>query len=94
MWCLNWTDLESDGNKWLSLVNTVTNFRIPLNAGILLTVSFSRTILLHGVSYVSLGMTVVDNDVSCVGCLKWMKKKQVHKRPFCPSLNPTPSIVA
>jgi len=49
-----WSDLADDRDRWWALVNVVMDLRVPPNAGHFLTswgmVSFSRRLLLHGVS--------------------------------------------
>jgi hypothetical protein len=51
---IDWIDLAQDTNKCRALVNTVTNLRVPSNAGnfssSLGRVSFSGRTVLHGVS--------------------------------------------
>jgi len=51
---VDWIGLAQDRDGCRKLVNTVMNLRVPYNAGNFLTsckpVSFSRRILLHGVS--------------------------------------------
>jgi len=52
---MDWIDLAQERDRWQALVNSVMNLWAPLNAGNFLTVwepvSFSRRILLHGVSF-------------------------------------------
>ena len=52
--CGDWMELAQDRDRWLALVSTVRNLRVPKMRGIswLATepVSFSRRTLLHGVS--------------------------------------------
>jgi CRISPR/Cas system-associated protein Cas7 (RAMP superfamily) len=45
----DWIDLAQDRDRWQALLNAVMNLRVQYNAGNFLT-SFSRRILLHGVS--------------------------------------------
>jgi len=50
---VDWTHLAQGKNQWWAFVNMVMNVRVPYNMGILtscMTISFSRRILLHGVS--------------------------------------------
>jgi hypothetical protein len=51
---MDWIGLAQDRDRWWTLVNVVTNLRVPQNAGNFLTscklVSFSRRTVLHGVS--------------------------------------------
>jgi hypothetical protein len=51
---MDWIDLAQDTDKWRSLVNTVMNFRVSLNAGKFLSCctigGFSRRAQLHEVS--------------------------------------------
>jgi hypothetical protein len=51
---IDWIDLAWDRNRWHALVNAVMDLRVPQDVGNFLTirepVSFSRSILLHGVS--------------------------------------------
>ena len=53
---MDWIDLAQAKDSWWALVNVVMNLPVPYNAGNFLTsrelVSFSRMILLHGVSKV------------------------------------------
>jgi hypothetical protein len=62
MWGIDWIELAQDRDRWLALVNTVLNVRVPYNAGNFLInckpVSFSRGTLLHGVSIGSPMMVV------------------------------------
>jgi hypothetical protein len=50
---MDWIDLAWDRDRWRALVNAVMGLRFPQNAENFLTisepVSFSRSILLHGV---------------------------------------------
>jgi hypothetical protein len=51
---MDWSELAQDRDRWRVLVNAVTKFRAPQNAGNFLTtcepVSFSSRTLVHGVS--------------------------------------------
>jgi hypothetical protein len=51
---MGWIELAQDRDRWPALVNVVMNLQVPYNAGNFLTcckpVSFSRRVLLHGVS--------------------------------------------
>jgi hypothetical protein len=48
---MDWIDLAQDQDQWRTLVNTVMNLRVPLNAGKFLTAcaigGFSRRAQLH-----------------------------------------------
>jgi hypothetical protein len=46
---IDWIDLAQDRDRLQDLLNAVMNLRVPDNAGNFL-ISFSRRILLHGVS--------------------------------------------
>jgi hypothetical protein len=64
---MDWIGLAQDRDRCRSVVNEVKNFRVPQNAGNLLTsckpVSFSRRTVLHGVSiYVRI------NKSNCLYC--------------------------
>jgi hypothetical protein len=52
--CIDWIALAEDRERWRALVDTVTNLRVPLNAGNcssrLENFSLSGRNLLHGVS--------------------------------------------
>jgi hypothetical protein len=51
---MDWIDVSEDRDRWWAPLNVVMNIRVPLIAGNLLPssepISFSRRILLHGVS--------------------------------------------
>jgi hypothetical protein len=51
---MDWIDLAQDQKQWRALMNTLINFRVPKNAGKLLssctTGGFSRRAQLHAVS--------------------------------------------
>jgi hypothetical protein len=52
---MDWIDLAQDMNKWITLVNTVINFRVPKIAGKFLSShtigGFSRRAQLHEFNY-------------------------------------------
>jgi len=51
---MDWIGLAQDRDRWRTLVNAITNLRVPYNAGNFLisckSVSLSRRTVLHGVS--------------------------------------------
>ena len=71
----DWMELAQDRGRWRALVSAVMNLPVPSNVGNFLTscrpVSFSRRTLLHGVSKVHGGSSVVGTR-HCLGIITFL----------------------